>query len=52
MLQESGVEVSGQAGTAEELLSEVEAHAPDGVLERRPYDPAPTVRVPPDREGR
>ena len=29
LLEESGVEVTGQAGTAEELLSEVDAHEPE-----------------------
>jgi DNA-binding NarL/FixJ family response regulator len=29
LLEESGIEVSGQAGTAEELLREVEAHEPE-----------------------
>ena len=29
LLEESGVEVTGQAGTAEELLSEVDAHDPE-----------------------
>ena len=29
LLEESGVEVTGQAGTAEELMSEVDAHEPE-----------------------